>query len=1052
MRKLWLGLAFAFFASASSVGAFSCSSNGTGGGNFNVPATWTACNSTTPQTTDSITINNGDTVTLVATTTVAGITINNGGIFAANTRTLTNTDGYTNNGSHTGTTSAMTLSGIAGTVIAGNGSYTPTGIVTISVGDKTVASGSALSIPSVTVTGVVLTNNSTAGFSVTTALAGTGTLTQGSSAILNIGGTSGITTLTATASPNEVHYTSTTANQTIKSTTYHHLFIDKAGRVGTLGGVTTINGSLSVTAGTLADGGFQITGNGTGTLTLAAGTTLTLGVVATATSFPTTFTAGHIALNATSTVNYNSNLAQTISELPTYGNLTTTATGAVTKTAAGAVTIAGLFTNGTNNTFADGGFTITVKDGATMTGTHTGSGKILFTGGSASHSVSGTYQNVELDDSNGVLLSGTTTINGTLTITSGSFDTDARLTVVTGATTVNGGSLLISSTTQTKTFADITIASGAAMNFTAAEAVTINGNLTVNGTGVISGTSGVWTLQKIGGGSIGGTTTALTILGSLTFATSYTLPSTFTVNTMSVSTGITETNAGTTTINTSLAGAGTFTQSAGSILNLGGTTTVTTLDASVNSNEVHYTSTTAAQTVKTATYYNLFLDKPGRTGTMSGNTTVLGNFTSTADTTDFVGSTVSITGTSDIYGILKDQNNTGLVTFGGLLTMHSASSWSGNAAEACNFTFHNGMQYDGGTFVPGSGFFTFDTNNQSVTGSAAITIGKLVVTGVQLTNNNTSSITVSTSLTGTGEFIQGTSANLNIADTSTITTLTATASGNRVSYIGVVPQTIKDTTYATLDVSTNASGSVDVVAETSVNTLLKLGDTKLSALTAKVNLATSATLSRVTGYVIGKVHKVFNASTSFTFPIGLPGSYSPMDLTFTGISNNGNVDATNTGTLLWTLTNNGLTFAAYDLVLNFDTIDPTDKVIYKDGVAISSICTASSCSATGLTSMSNFTIGVRPSPSPTSTTSSTSTSTTSTTSSPTPTPIVPGFPPTGTQAATIPKLEAPSAAVALFDILATPLLNASSNVKLIIVAASLFLVGCGLGLFIVLLI
>jgi len=330
MKKFTSGLLLALlvlFISVSKVSAFSCSSNGTGGGNFNVAATWTGCNSTTPQTTDSIIINSGDTVTLVATTTVAGITINNGGIFAANTRTLTDTDGYTNNGSHTGTTSTMTLSGSSGTV-DGTGTYSPTGIVTVSTGAKTVASGSQLSFDKITVTGVTLTNNSTAGLTVVSALAGTGQLTQGTSSILNIGGTSAITSLDASASPNEVHYTSTTANQTIKAVTsaYHHLFIDKSGRVGTLAAATTINGNLSVTAGSLADGGFQITGNGSGTFTLAASTTLTLGTTATATSFPSSFIAAHIALNTTSTVNYNANSAQTISNVPTYGNLTTTAT------------------------------------------------------------------------------------------------------------------------------------------------------------------------------------------------------------------------------------------------------------------------------------------------------------------------------------------------------------------------------------------------------------------------------------------------------------------------------------------------------------------------------------------------------------------------------------------------------------------------------------------------------------------------------------------------------------------------------------------------------
>lgn len=267
-----LFVAFFLFSPVSKVYALSCSSNGTGGGNFNDAAIWTACGGGTPAATDSITINSGDTVTLVATTTVAGININSTGILGANTRALTNTAGYINNGSHTSTTSTMTLSGPSGTVIDGNGTYTATsGVMAITTADKIIAADSQLSIPRVTVTGVTLTNNSTAGFSVTTALIGTGTFTQGSSAILNLRGTSTVTTLDASVNSNEVHYTSTTANQTIKAATYYHLFIEKTGRIGTASGTTNVLGNLTVTAGTIRFAGSTFTVTGTtdiyGTLT-----------------------------------------------------------------------------------------------------------------------------------------------------------------------------------------------------------------------------------------------------------------------------------------------------------------------------------------------------------------------------------------------------------------------------------------------------------------------------------------------------------------------------------------------------------------------------------------------------------------------------------------------------------------------------------------------------------------------------------------------------------------------------------------------------------------
>src|SRR5207342_3213908 len=103
---------------------------------------------------------------------------------------------------------------------------------------KTFSGTSGITIPSVTITSPgAYQNNGT--LTVNTALAGTGTLTQGTSATLNLGGTSAITTLTATANPNTVNYTG--AAQTVKATAYHHIALSGSG-AKTLTSVATING------------------------------------------------------------------------------------------------------------------------------------------------------------------------------------------------------------------------------------------------------------------------------------------------------------------------------------------------------------------------------------------------------------------------------------------------------------------------------------------------------------------------------------------------------------------------------------------------------------------------------------------------------------------------------------------------------------------------------------------------------------------------------------------------------------------------------------------
>lgn len=133
--------------------------------------------------------------------------------------------------------------------------------------------------------------------------------------------------------------------------TYQHLTLNATAAVTkTLNASTTINGNLTInTNNTLDDNGFQIVGNASGALSLAAGTTLKLGSAATATLFPTNFITANITLNSTSTVVYNSDQAQTISVVPTYGHLTLTSTSSVTKTVSSTLTTNGDITVNINN-------------------------------------------------------------------------------------------------------------------------------------------------------------------------------------------------------------------------------------------------------------------------------------------------------------------------------------------------------------------------------------------------------------------------------------------------------------------------------------------------------------------------------------------------------------------------------------------------------------------------------------------------------------------------------------------------------------------------------
>ncbi|MEJ0033763.1 MAG: hypothetical protein WDO15_27025 [Bacteroidota bacterium] len=107
-----------------------------------------------------------------------------------------------------------------------------------------------LSIPSVTVTGIALTNNND--LTISNSLAGSGNLTQATTGNLTLGGGVSITTLDASASGNTVIYNG--SGQNILATTYHNLNINQSGGQASLVGATTVNGTLTLSNGNLSIG------------------------------------------------------------------------------------------------------------------------------------------------------------------------------------------------------------------------------------------------------------------------------------------------------------------------------------------------------------------------------------------------------------------------------------------------------------------------------------------------------------------------------------------------------------------------------------------------------------------------------------------------------------------------------------------------------------------------------------------------------------------------------------------------------------------------------
>lgn len=172
-------------------------------------------------------------------------------------------------------------------------------------------------------------------------------------------------TLNATSS---VTYQSTGAQTISNVPTYGNLTVTTSG-TKTLAGAITINNNLDISgSAVLATAQYQITGNASGALTMASGTGLTLGLTSNATNvlFPTSFTNTNITLDPASTVTYQSNAAQTVSNIPHYGGLTIS--GGNTKTLSGNTRINGILTL-TNGKLSLGSNDLTLSSGASTAGT-----------------------------------------------------------------------------------------------------------------------------------------------------------------------------------------------------------------------------------------------------------------------------------------------------------------------------------------------------------------------------------------------------------------------------------------------------------------------------------------------------------------------------------------------------------------------------------------------------------------------------------------------------------------------------------------------------------
>ncbi|MEN6473902.1 MAG: hypothetical protein ABFD81_07815 [Syntrophaceae bacterium] len=738
------------------------------------------------------------------------------------------------------------------------------------------------SIPSVTVTGVTLTNNNT--LTVSTALSGTGGLTQAASATLNIGGTSGITTLTATNIGNTVNYSG--AAQTIHSNNYYHLTLSGSGTNVLQTGTTAISGNLTLsgTVSTSAVVGLTIGG----TVILGSGTAFTAGfythnVGGDWTNNGGTFTYG------TGTLTFNGSGAQAIggtAASQTFNHVILAKTAGTTLSVGGSTTALTL----NNLTLTTGDFTapatLTIGGGITLTaGT--------FTAG-ANTNVAGDWTN------NGGTIKlgkGTVTLNGTAQAIGGSSASPFNDLTLAGSgtktisshTTISG-SLSISSGTQAAlaTGTDYSVShlylngidqSGGTWGSSSSSAININDTYFASSTGYVTvlacvhgtwlgTTSSDWNTASNWCGGVPTPSTDVTIPDSgvtywptisaagmacysITFEGSSSRLN-FTGGDLSVSgdvdfsSGIivSSTAAATLSIGGTLTGPGTtFTPGTYLTVNFSGASqTIPQLAG----NYYHLTLSGSGTDVLSASITTIEgnLTVGGTvTTTTAANVAITGNLSTGNGTSLTVGAyTLSVTGTTTVGGgssgtLAFSSATNPTKTFTGLVTINAGASWTESGAITPTFT---GGITNSGTFTAGTGVHTFSTNSQALSGT--LSIPSVTVTGVTLTNNGTLSVT--SALAGTGGLTNSATGTLNIGFTGTvgIATLAATASGNTVHYNYAGTQNVYPTTYYNLKFSGGAVKTIPAGTTTVNGTLTMANAGSNCTVTGTLNYGTNSTL------------------------------------------------------------------------------------------------------------------------------------------------------------------------------------------------------------------
>ncbi len=184
---------------------------------------------------------------------------------------------------------------------------------------------------------------------------------------------------------------------------------------------------------------------------------------------------------------------------------------------------------------------------------------------------------------------------------------------------------------------------------------------------------------------------------------------------------------------------------------------------------------------------------------VQGNFSIVGTSGANTMTLQVAGNNFTVNGTTTINsnGIITDNNAGGTNLFVGLVTVNLNGQW--NIPRPC--TFRGGLTVNSTTFIATS-TYTFNTNDQTISGTQSFSITNVTcgTAGRTLTNANINGFTIAGTLSGAGNFTNGTPVFQAVLYLSLsgagdpMSTFTGikdfTSNNNTVSYSGAGAQTI----------------------------------------------------------------------------------------------------------------------------------------------------------------------------------------------------------------------------------------------------------------------